>query len=204
MIRGHATPVADSLGRLFTKGTMTGAGEGQLLDRFLAERDEAAFEVLGGAARADGARASAMGVLGDASDVEDAFQATFLVLVKKGRHARRARYRGGPLARPVSPAGWPCTPGPSAARSTRSGTGLPGRRIGAGDGRGRRWPISGRVKAPAPMLDRGAALVCRGSTPRRSCSARFRGPLARGGGSRELRLAGRHGQGASGKGPGNS
>jgi RNA polymerase sigma factor (sigma-70 family) len=56
--------------------------EGQLLDRFLTRRDEAAFEALV-------ARFGPMvmgvcrGLLADPNDVEDAFQATFLVLVRK-------------------------------------------------------------------------------------------------------------------------
>ena len=68
--------------RLFTRGTVSGLSEGQLLARFVGDRDELAFEaivsrhgpmVLGVCRR----------LLDDPHDVEDGFQATFLVLVRK-------------------------------------------------------------------------------------------------------------------------
>src|SRR4051812_33806574 len=70
------------LGELFEGGSVAGLGEVQLLDRFVARRDEPAFAalvarhgpmVLGVCRRA----------LSDPGDVEDAFQATFLVLVRR-------------------------------------------------------------------------------------------------------------------------
>ena len=87
MASGHRGSVIDSLGRLFDAGTVAGLGEAQLLERFLAQRDEAAFEailqrhgpmVLGVCRR----------MLDDPHDVADAFQATFLILVKKARSIR--------------------------------------------------------------------------------------------------------------------
>ena len=87
MASGHRGSVVDSLGRLFEAGTVTGLGEAQLLERFLAQGDEAAFEailqrhgpmVLGVCRR----------VLDDPHDVADAFQTTFLILVKKARSIR--------------------------------------------------------------------------------------------------------------------
>jgi RNA polymerase sigma factor (sigma-70 family) len=68
--------------RLFARGTVSGLSEGQLLARFVVDRDELAFEaivsrhgpmVLGVCRR----------LLDDPHDVEDGFQATFLVLVRK-------------------------------------------------------------------------------------------------------------------------
>jgi len=67
--------------RLFDGASAAGLGDGELLGRFVARRDDAAFEalvarlgplVLGACRR----------MLADPHDVEDAFQATFLVLVR--------------------------------------------------------------------------------------------------------------------------
>ncbi len=80
--------------RLFVDGTVAGLPDGQLLDRFLARGDESAFAALVerhgpmvlGTCRA---------VLRNADDVEDAFQATFLVLVCKARSIRGRDALGG-------------------------------------------------------------------------------------------------------------
>ena len=87
MISGRVAPVARSVERLFTDGTMTGAGEGQLLDRFLAEGDEEAFEAI---LRRHGPMVLGVcrRVLSDPHDVEDAFQATFLLLVRRAGSIR--------------------------------------------------------------------------------------------------------------------
>src|SRR5262245_41976384 len=77
---GHGA-VVRGIGRIFEQGSLTGLSEGQLLRRFAAG-DEAAFEalvsrygptVLGACRR----------MLEDPRDAEDAFQATFLVLLRK-------------------------------------------------------------------------------------------------------------------------
>ena len=70
------------LDRLFGEGTLTGLGDGQLLERYLTRQDEDAFEAL-----VDLHGPMVLGLcrrmLRDPRDIEDAFQATFLVLVRK-------------------------------------------------------------------------------------------------------------------------
>ncbi len=74
----------DEISRLFTEGTLSGLSDGQLLERFAARGDGQAFAAIV-------ARHGAMvlsvcrSTLGprDASDAEDAFQATFLVLMRR-------------------------------------------------------------------------------------------------------------------------
>src|ERR1700728_1134348 len=82
MATGSITSVLSHLRRLAFQPDGTATTDGPLLERFLAQRDETAFEellrrhgpmVLGGCRR----------VLGPGPDAEDAFQATFLVLVRK-------------------------------------------------------------------------------------------------------------------------
>ena len=93
MIGEHRTSVPASLQRLLMDGTMTGLSEAQLLERFLARGDQAAFEaivlrhgpmVLGVCRR----------LLGDPHDVEDAFQATFLILLRKAGSIRDRQVLG--------------------------------------------------------------------------------------------------------------
>jgi RNA polymerase sigma factor (sigma-70 family) len=73
--------------RLFCDGTLAGLGDGQLLERYLANGDETAFEAL-----VDRHGPMLLGLcrrmLRDPQDIEDAFQATFLVLVRSGRSVR--------------------------------------------------------------------------------------------------------------------
>src|SRR5438093_4199652 len=81
---GYHRLTLPDLGRIFRGETVSGLSEWQLLERYLDRRDEAAFEalvtrhgpmVLGVCRR----------MLADQADVEDAFQATFLVLVRRAR-----------------------------------------------------------------------------------------------------------------------
>lgn len=67
---------------LIRRGGGGGVTDSQLLERFLKERDETAFEVL---VWRHGAMVLALGrrVLGNAHDAEDVLQATFLTLVRK-------------------------------------------------------------------------------------------------------------------------
>jgi RNA polymerase sigma factor (sigma-70 family) len=85
--------VGHQLERLFGSGTATGLTEGQLLDRFASGRDESAFEAL-----VERHGPMVLGVcrqlLRDPNDVDDAFQATFLVLVRKAGSLRQQELLG--------------------------------------------------------------------------------------------------------------
>jgi RNA polymerase sigma factor (sigma-70 family) len=81
------------LEQLFQNGTVTGSIEGELLERFVTRRDAAAFEAIV-------ARHGPMvlhvcrQLLHDSNDVDDAFQATFLVLVRKAGSLKRRELLG--------------------------------------------------------------------------------------------------------------
>ena len=95
--------VVRGLERIFNQGSLTGLSEGQLLRRFAAG-DQGAFETL-----VERHGPMVLGVcrrsLRHSRDVEDAFQATFLVLLRKAgtlarrRPARALAARGGPSRR---------------------------------------------------------------------------------------------------------
>jgi RNA polymerase sigma factor (sigma-70 family) len=76
------------VGQLFRSGTNTGLSEGQLLDRFVSNRDDSAFEAIV-ARHGPMVMGVCRGLLRDSNDVDDAFQATFLVLVKKAGSLRQ-------------------------------------------------------------------------------------------------------------------
>jgi RNA polymerase sigma factor (sigma-70 family) len=87
MARRPGGAVLGHLRRLLDKGTVAGLSEGQLLERFLARGDEAAFAAIV-ARHGPMVLAVCRRVLTDEADAEDAFQATFLVLVRRGRAIR--------------------------------------------------------------------------------------------------------------------
>ena len=88
MASGHFAVVYREIGRLFQSGTVAGMSEGQLLDRFVARRDGDAFEAIV-ARHGSMVLAVCRDHLRDPNDVDDAFQATFLVLVRRAGSLRR-------------------------------------------------------------------------------------------------------------------
>jgi RNA polymerase sigma factor (sigma-70 family) len=87
MANGQWAVVLRHVQRLFHGGSVSGLTEGQLLDRFVTTRDEVAFGAII-ARHGPMVLGVCRGVLDDPHDVEDAFQATFLVLVRKARGLR--------------------------------------------------------------------------------------------------------------------
>ena len=75
------------LSRLFDGGSVVANSERQLLDRFLASHDELAFEAIV-AKHGPMVVGVCRSFLSNSTDVDDAFQATFLVLVKKASSLR--------------------------------------------------------------------------------------------------------------------
>ena len=75
------------LNRLFADGVVAGLSDAQLLERFLTQGDAGAFEALVGR-HGPMVLSVCRAILRDPHDAEDAFQATFLVLVKNGAAIR--------------------------------------------------------------------------------------------------------------------
>jgi RNA polymerase sigma factor (sigma-70 family) len=98
MISGAMGESSRHLRDLFIDGTAVGLGDGQLLARYALDRDEAAFEALV-ARHGPMVVATCRAVLGREHDIEDAFQATFLVLARKARSIRAGDALGGWLHR---------------------------------------------------------------------------------------------------------
>jgi RNA polymerase sigma factor (sigma-70 family) len=82
VVNSYAGAVLDQLDRLFNRGTVAGLSEGTLLARYAADGDEAAFAALV-ARHGPMVLGVCRRVLRDERDVEDAFQATFFVLVRR-------------------------------------------------------------------------------------------------------------------------
>ena len=88
MSSGRSGIALRQIRRLFDEGTLTGLADAQLLDRFVARRDEGAFAVLVVERHGPMVLAVCRGVLKDVNNAEDAFQATFLVLFRKASGLR--------------------------------------------------------------------------------------------------------------------
>ena len=80
-----------SIDRLFRLGTASVLSDGQLLERFATRHDEAAEAAFAALVDRHGPMVLGVcrGVLNDPHDAQDAFQATFLVLVRKAGAVRR-------------------------------------------------------------------------------------------------------------------
>ena len=85
--------VLKELHRVFDHGTVAGLNEGALLERFVAGRDEAAFAALV-ARHGPMVLGVCRRILQDEQDVDDAFQATFLVLVRRASAIRQGNLVG--------------------------------------------------------------------------------------------------------------
>jgi RNA polymerase sigma factor (sigma-70 family) len=75
------------INRLFANGVVAGLSDAQLLERFLAQTDAEAFAALV-ARHGPMVLSVCRGILREPRDAEDAFQATFLILVEKGNTIR--------------------------------------------------------------------------------------------------------------------
>lgn len=82
MANSGGNTLQHQIDRLLKSGTLTGLTDAELLERYLTLRDEVAFEAL---VRLHGPMVLGLccRLLRDRQDVEDAFQATFLILVRK-------------------------------------------------------------------------------------------------------------------------
>jgi RNA polymerase sigma factor (sigma-70 family) len=81
------------LSRLFEGGSATGLTDAELLARFVASHDPVAFEALV-VQHGPMVLSVCKGFLRDPNDADDAFQATFLILVKKSRSLRNQNALG--------------------------------------------------------------------------------------------------------------
>ena len=101
MAIGKDEMVRRQLRTLFNVGAVRELTDGQLLERFATDRGEAAELAFAVLVERHGPMVLRVcrGVLADPHDTQDAFQATFLVLVKRGRGDLGARF-DRPLAAP--------------------------------------------------------------------------------------------------------
>ncbi len=87
MVRGRLGPALNDFRRLWDAGTISGLSDARLLEQFRADRDELAFDALM-ARHGPLVWSVCRSILNDPHDVEDAFQATFLILVRKAPSLR--------------------------------------------------------------------------------------------------------------------
>src|SRR3954470_2253152 len=93
MASGPRESVYREIDRVFNRGTVAALGEDELLGRFVSRRDEGAFGALV-TRRGPMVLGVCRRLLRDPNDVADAFQATFLVLLRKAGTLRRSELLG--------------------------------------------------------------------------------------------------------------
>src|SRR2546423_1461190 len=88
---GSKRGVLGPIGRLFRTGTAAGLSDAQLLERFVRRHDEAAEAAFAALMERHGPMVLSVcrRILNDPHDAQDAFQATFLVLVRKAGMVRK-------------------------------------------------------------------------------------------------------------------
>jgi|GEM_PF-4477130 len=84
MAKGCSNTILPHIQRAFQAGSISGLSDGELLERFSTRNDELAFEALV-ARHGPMVLRVCRNLLREESNVEDAFQATFLVLVRKAK-----------------------------------------------------------------------------------------------------------------------
>ncbi|WP_422931799.1 RNA polymerase sigma factor [Singulisphaera sp. PoT] len=91
MARGSKIVVEAELRTLFEAGSVAGLSDGELLDRFLAQGDPAAELAFAALVERHGPMVWRVcrEVLRESNDADDAFQATFLILVRRARAIRK-------------------------------------------------------------------------------------------------------------------
>ncbi len=107
--------ILGQLDRVFNQGTVAGLDDDKLLKRFVVERDELAFAALV-ARHGRMVLGVCRRILHDEHDVEDAFQATFLVLVSRAK--RSATVVSWIIGSSGSPTGSPSGLGPTPLDAT--------------------------------------------------------------------------------------
>ena len=172
-LRGaYSGAVFIQLERLFHHGTSTGSTEGELLERFVTGRDEAAFEAMV-ARHGPMVLGVCRQLLRDPNDVDDAFQATFLVwFARRVRSAAATCWVTGSTA---SPTGWrfvreACRRGGRPDSRRHIDAVEIWRPRDAGTDAGLDQPSRMRVRSRSPGCIRRSA-TCRRSIASRSCSA---------------------------------
>ncbi len=158
------TKALDEIRRLFTEGTLASLSDAQLLERFAAGRDGEAFAaiVVRHGTMVLSVCQSALGPR-DTSDAEDAFQATFLVLVR----------RAGTFPVHGSLAGWLYRVARRVARQARVEAARRRTRERAIAGRGEEERLTTPCATRSPSWSIKRWPICPSGTGCRSCSVTF-------------------------------